>query len=306
MDFANGGDLGKCLTKQKETGTYLKEEQVLDWFTQIILAIKHIHSNNILHRDLKTQNIFLTSKGQVKVGDFGISRILKSTEDLAVTAIGTPYYLSPEICEKKPYSYKSDVWSLGCLLYEMLSFKRPFQSSSIVTLVIAILSGKYKPLPVHWSKEIKELVDKMLSVNPDDRPSIDEILNLPFVKKRLPAILKRYAQRDILSREGSFEEDGVNKARRLISSQERRTTSRLVKHKSILASKSKVELKNYSTRIEPRRVTFIKNSSNDSKESTSAFSSDCDYASLMKSLTNCIKTSQTYQKGDNISQDFIL
>ena len=184
MDFADGGDLSAKLVKQKKTGKYLGEEQILTWLIQISLALQHIHMHKILHRDLKTQNVFMMASGQVKVGDFGIARMLESTCDLAETAIGTPYYLSPEICEKKPYNHKSDIWGLGCVLYEMLTFKRPFEAASIASLVLSILAGKYPPLPVHWSKEIKGLVASMLNVKPEKRPSIEEILALPFIKKK--------------------------------------------------------------------------------------------------------------------------
>lgn len=98
---------------------YFPEELVLSWFTQICLALKHCHDRKILHRDLKSQNIFLTKRNIVKLGDFGIARVLSNTKSIAKTVVGTPYYLSPEIIESSPYSFKSDVWSLGVLLYEM-------------------------------------------------------------------------------------------------------------------------------------------------------------------------------------------
>lgn len=109
MDYADGGDMYGKITKQKAIGKGFQENLILDWFVQICLAIKHMHDRKILHRDLKTQNVFLTAKGEVKIGDFGISRVLQHTYDCAQTAIGTPYYLSPEICQEKPYNQKSDI-----------------------------------------------------------------------------------------------------------------------------------------------------------------------------------------------------
>jgi len=104
----------------------MDEALILNWFTQICLAIKHCHDRKILHRDLKAQNIFLTENDIVKLGDFGIAKVLKNTVEHAVTIVGTPYYLSPEIIQNTPYSFKSDIWSLGVLLYEMCALKPPF------------------------------------------------------------------------------------------------------------------------------------------------------------------------------------
>jgi NIMA (never in mitosis gene a)-related kinase len=89
-----------------------------------------MHSKNILHRDLKLSNIFLCSNGDIKIGDFGISKILTGTEQFAETMVGTPYYLSPEICKKNQYREKSDIWSLGCVLYELMNMKHAFEASS--------------------------------------------------------------------------------------------------------------------------------------------------------------------------------
>ncbi|XP_022786792.1 serine/threonine-protein kinase Nek5-like [Stylophora pistillata] len=117
----------------------LPEDQVLDYFVQICLGLKHVHDRKILHRDLKSQNIFLTKNGIVKLGDFGIARVLHSTMELARTCIGTPYYLSPEICENKPYNNKSDIWSLGCVLYELLTLKHAFEAGNMKNLVLKII-----------------------------------------------------------------------------------------------------------------------------------------------------------------------
>ncbi|CAI5784109.1 serine serine/threonine-protein kinase Nek1 isoform X1 [Podarcis lilfordi] len=121
MDYCEGGDLFKKINTQK--GVLFSEDQIMDWFVQICLALKHVHDRKILHRDIKSQNIFLTKDGTIQLGDFGIARVLNSTVELARTCIGTPYYLSPEICENKPYNNKSDIWALGCVLYEMCTLK---------------------------------------------------------------------------------------------------------------------------------------------------------------------------------------
>jgi len=109
----------------------MNEDEVLDIFTQICLALKHTHDKKILHRDLKSQNIFLTKRGIVKLGDFGIARVLSHTKSAAKTVVGTPYYLSPEIIRSEPYNFKSDIWSLGVLLYEMAALQPPFNAQSL-------------------------------------------------------------------------------------------------------------------------------------------------------------------------------
>jgi len=116
--------------------------------------MKHVHDWKILHWDLKSQNIFLTKTHWIKLGDFGIAKVLEHTKDIAKTVVGTPYYLSPEIIENKPYSFSSDIWSLGVLLYEMCSLRPPFDAGSLHELAWKILKGKYPPLPKFYSENM--------------------------------------------------------------------------------------------------------------------------------------------------------
>lgn len=177
MEYADGEDLNKLIKAQQKENKFFPEEKILDWFCQICLAVKHMHDKKILHRDLKSGNIFLTKSGIVKLGDFGISKTLNSTLDKAKTLIGTPYYLSPEIIMNKPYSFKSDIWSLGVLLYEMILLKMPFDAKSMPMLTLKIIKAEYVPLPDQFSKEIRDLVSSMLLVDPNKRPSADELLS---------------------------------------------------------------------------------------------------------------------------------
>ena len=121
MEYADGGDLALLIKNRR--GRYMSESQVLQIFVQISLAMKHVHDRKILHRDLKSQNIFMTSSGVVKLGDFGIAKILRNTGELASTQIGTPYFMSPEILQNVRYNNKSDIWSLGCVLFELMCLK---------------------------------------------------------------------------------------------------------------------------------------------------------------------------------------
>jgi len=187
MDFADNGDLHDKIKGQK--GKYFSEAQILDWFTQLCLAIKHIHDRKILHRDLKAQNIFITKNGIVKLGDFGIAKCLNLTLDKAITVVGTPYYLSPEIVQNKPYNFKSDIWSLGVILYEMVTLKMPFDATSLPMLSLRIIRGSYNPVPNNFSKEIRSLIAMMLQVDANRRPSINDLLKLPLIKNRIKSFL---------------------------------------------------------------------------------------------------------------------
>jgi serine/threonine protein kinase len=136
-----------------------------------------------VHRDLKCQNIFLTAKSECKIGDFGISKIMEETFDLAKTKIGTPFCMAPEIWESMPYNQKSDIWSLGCILYELCTLKNPFQASSNFlydvdagSYLIKITQGKYDPIKGNYSEDLKELVAELLNKEPQHRPSVHKIL----------------------------------------------------------------------------------------------------------------------------------
>ncbi|XP_032874184.1 serine/threonine-protein kinase Nek1 isoform X3 [Amblyraja radiata] len=187
MDYCEGGDLFKRINTQK--GILFPEEKILDWFVQICLALKHVHDRKILHRDIKSQNIFLTKDGTVQLGDFGIARVLNSTVELARTCIGTPYYLSPEICENKPYNNKSDIWALGCVLYEMCTLKHAFEAGNMKNLVLKIIRGSYPPVSVHYSYDLRNLMSQLFKRNPRDRPSVSSLLQKPFLVKRVDKLL---------------------------------------------------------------------------------------------------------------------
>uniref|UniRef100_A0A673H6X6 non-specific serine/threonine protein kinase n=1 Tax=Sinocyclocheilus rhinocerous TaxID=307959 RepID=A0A673H6X6_9TELE len=187
MDYCEGGDLFKKINNQR--GTLFSEEQILDWFVQICLALKHVHDRKILHRDIKSQNIFLTKDGTIQLGDFGIARVLNSTVELARTCIGTPYYLSPEICENKPYNNKSDIWALGCVLYEMCTLKHAFEAGNMKNLVLKIIRGSYPPVSVHYSQDLRSLLAQLFKRNPRERPSVSAILDKPFLACRIHKFL---------------------------------------------------------------------------------------------------------------------
>ncbi|EGG23873.1 putative protein serine/threonine kinase [Cavenderia fasciculata] len=188
MEYANAGDIHREIKERTIKKQHFTEAEILRFFSQLCLAVQFLHQKNILHRDLKTQNIFLSivnGKSRVKLGDMGIAKILSADTQFARTVIGTPYYLSPEVCQDIGYDTKSDVWSLGCCLYELATLKHAFDAGSLPALVLKILKGNYPPIASFYSNDLRQLVSSMLQTDPRDRPSIDEIIELPFIQQYL-------------------------------------------------------------------------------------------------------------------------
>ncbi|XP_008946149.1 PREDICTED: serine/threonine-protein kinase Nek4, partial [Merops nubicus] len=188
MGFCEGGDLYHKLKEQK--GKLLPENQVVEWFVQIAMALQYLHEKHILHRDLKTQNVFLTRTNIIKVGDLGIAKVLENQYDMASTLIGTPYYMSPELFSNKPYNYKSDVWALGCCVYEMATLKHAFNAKDMNSLVYRIIEGKLPPMPKDYSPQLVEIIRTMLSKKPEERPSVKSILRQPYIKHQISLFLE--------------------------------------------------------------------------------------------------------------------
>ena len=185
------GDLQRQIKLAKAENRRLEEPQILYWFAQLCLAVKHIHTHKILHRDIKCQNVLMTMQGMIKLSDFGVSRTLERTGDLAKTSLGTPYYLSPEICMGQKYDYKTDIWMLGCLLYELCALHKPFEGESLHSVMNKILNQECDPLPEYYSEDLKSLVKIMLEKNSNVRASIDDLLAAPKISIILTEIQKR-------------------------------------------------------------------------------------------------------------------
>jgi serine/threonine protein kinase len=185
MELCEGGDMSQYLAKKSPSKQFLPEELVLDWFLQICLAIQYMHEQKIMHRDIKSQNVFLTKDNRVKLGDFGIAKVLAGTNQMAKTVIGTPYYMSPEQFRNQPYSFKSDVWSLGCLLYEMCCLRHAFEARDMDGLVKKIMRCSYSAIPSVYSSSVQNLVKAMLQLAPTRRPSVAEILAMPVLRERM-------------------------------------------------------------------------------------------------------------------------
>ncbi|XP_010899397.2 serine/threonine-protein kinase Nek4 isoform X2 [Esox lucius] len=211
MGFCEGGDLYHRLKQQK--GELLPERQVVEWFVQIAMALQYLHEKHILHRDLKTQNIFLTKTNIIKVGDLGIARVLENQNDMASTLIGTPYYMSPELFSNKPYNHKSDVWALGCCVYEMSTLKHAFNARDMNSLVYRIVEGKLPQMPSKYDPQLGELIKNMLCKRPEDRPDVKLILRQPYIKRQISMFLEATKEKTAKSRKkmvgGSIRPNGA-------------------------------------------------------------------------------------------------
>ncbi|NP_001308153.1 serine/threonine-protein kinase Nek11 isoform 7 [Homo sapiens] len=152
-----------------------------------------MHERRILHRDLKSKNVFLKNN-LLKIGDFGVSRLLMGSCDLATTLTGTPHYMSPEALKHQGYDTKSDIWSLACILYEMCCMNHAFAGSNFLSIVLKIVEGDTPSLPERYPKELNAIMESMLNKNPSLRPSAIEILKIPYLDEQLQNLMCRYSE----------------------------------------------------------------------------------------------------------------
>jgi len=188
MEYADGGDLAAAIARRRDAGQRYQERDALAVMSQLVLAVQYMHERLILHRDMKSQNVFLTSSGVVKLGDFGIAKVLRASLQRCETRVGTPYYLPPEIIENKPYDYKADVWGAGVVFYEVLALEVPFSANNIAALAVRICATEPRPVPAMYGAETRALLGRMLAKNPEDRPSIGDIAALPHICRAVLAL----------------------------------------------------------------------------------------------------------------------
>ena len=184
MEYADRGDLANRIKEQKKKGKYFNERDIWRVFIQLVKGLKALHDLKILHRDIKSSNIFLFSDGTAKLGDLNVCKIL-SNNVLGKTQAGTPSYAAPEVWMEKPYGLKSDIWSLGCVLYEIISLHCPFRGENVVELYNKILIGEFIRIPNRFSDELNWIIEHMINSDVNKRLSCDEILKCEYIKKRL-------------------------------------------------------------------------------------------------------------------------
>ncbi|DBB04351.1 TPA: hypothetical protein ACH3X1_012838 [Trebouxia sp. C0004] len=179
-EFASKGSVHELINKFKGQ---VPEDVCWKLLIQTTLGLQHMHQKGILHRDVKSLNLLLDANRQVKIADLGIATVLSSPKGFAETLVGTPYYLSPELCEGKPYNEKSDIWALGVVLYECCTGTYPFDAQSQASLLLKIVAGHYAAI-AGYSADLRSLIKRCLTQSPDRRPNTDRILNLPVVRAK--------------------------------------------------------------------------------------------------------------------------
>ena len=160
MEYCDSGDLQTKINNAKKTSKFCKEDDIWSIFFQMVQGLQALHHKKIIHRDIKCANVFLTKEGYVKLGDLNVSKVAKA--GILQTQTGTPYYASPEVWQDKPYDNKSDIWSLGCVLYELIALNPPFTAKDMKGLYHRVLKGVYPKIPSHYSSDLNAILKAML------------------------------------------------------------------------------------------------------------------------------------------------
>ena len=183
MEFADNKDLYQKIMECKKKKIYIEEDDIWKIFIQLVKGLKALHDLKILHRDIKSANVFLFKDGRAKLGDLNVSKVAK--KGLGYTQTGTPYYASPEVWKDLPYDNKSDIWSLGCVLYEMIALYPPFRAQNMESLFKKVIKGEISRIPDKYSYELFDIIRLLIQVKPEKRPSCDEILENDIIIKKI-------------------------------------------------------------------------------------------------------------------------
>jgi len=224
MEYCQGGDLANIIKRCKIEKKFIPESVIWSFLSQLILALHECHHNQktaILHRDIKPENVFLDADQNVKLGDFGLSKICDNPDALFnQTFVGTPYYMSPELINESSYNAKSDIWSLGCLIYELCTLEPPFQSKTQAGLSQKIRAGKLASLPSLYSSDLARIIRAMLTTSHEQRPTTADLMKMGRVRtilmerdlgERLAALDIRTSELDTRERKLAAREAAMKK-----------------------------------------------------------------------------------------------
>jgi len=191
LEFPDNGNLSNKINFALKNKMYMEECIIWNVLTQILHGLNYLHHNGICHRNLISKNIFLNKNRTVKISNFAASCILGKNKMLT-EQVGTPFYTAPEIWNEQPYNYKCDIWSVGCIIYELTSLSLPYTGNSVDILYKNIMNKKYKPIPEFYSENLKKIINYMLISDPSKRPSTDFLLNYPNIKEKTNEINNIY------------------------------------------------------------------------------------------------------------------
>ena len=316
IEYCELGDLEHLLKQRNNIP--LNDNFIWKLFIQIVIGLADLHNMKILHRDLKTSNIFLTKNYDVKIGDLGVAKKL-SNNDFTKTVIGTPYYLSPEICKEKPYNEKSDIWALGCILYELCTFKHPFDSTNQAALINKILKENPKQIPYTFDYYFNEIIKKLLQKNMNKRPSCKLILKGQYVMNKAKELklyskyqkLIEYSHNNSLVRNKSnlkvgIEENYIHNEKTRYFTINNNTNDLSIKTRAKSCSKNKKivnHILNESKKAKPKKngIPFVKKNNpfineKDVKKSTKQVSQE-----IIRSITNRKNSKKKLLKLENKS-----
>jgi len=184
FEYPHNGNLSNKINYAIKNRMYMEESIIWDVLTQILNGVNYLHKKGIIHRNLKSKNILMNNQRLVKISDFEASCVVVGNNKMIIGQVGTPFYTAPEIWEEEPYNYKCDIWSIGCIIYEMASLTLPFKGDNINSLYENIMSKKIKPIPDFYSEDLKKIINYMLIYDPSKRLSTDLLLNYPRIKEQ--------------------------------------------------------------------------------------------------------------------------
>ncbi|KAL7744260.1 hypothetical protein ACLKA6_009218 [Drosophila palustris] len=189
MECCDGGDLAQLIQRAREQRQRFEEQYIWRVLFQLCRALQVCHnqipSGTILHRDIKPANIFLDAQGNVKLGDFGLARVLRRDQSFAASFVGTPHYMSPELVKGRQYDRKSDVWAVGCLIYELCALRPPFRGRAFAQLSDNIAHGQFSCIPGVYSSDLQSIIGFMLAVDHEQRPGIEVITRHPLLVRNI-------------------------------------------------------------------------------------------------------------------------